>query len=161
MFVPVILGSDKTTVSVATGHTEYWPLYASIGNIHNNIRRAHGAGLVLVGFLSIPKGNSSPLVIFSLKPDPFFLADRTEANTPEFRAFRRKLFHVSLSAILESLRAGEVVPEVHRCPDGHYRRGIWGIGPYIADYPEQLFLACVVKDWCCRSGFLSFNVINL
>ena len=48
--------SDKTTVSVATGHNEYWPFYASIGNIHNNVRRAHGDGLVLVGFLSIPKG---------------------------------------------------------------------------------------------------------
>jgi hypothetical protein len=55
LLVPIILGSDKTTVSVATGHIEYWPLYASIGNIHNNIRRAHGSGLVLVGFLSIPK----------------------------------------------------------------------------------------------------------
>jgi hypothetical protein len=55
LFVPIILGSDKTTVSVATGHIEYWPLYASIGNLHNNMRRAHGSGLVLVGFLSIPK----------------------------------------------------------------------------------------------------------
>lgn len=64
MFVPVVLGSDKTTVSVATGHTEYWPLYASIGNIHNNIRRAHGSGLVLVGFLPIPKGSSSFLAHF-------------------------------------------------------------------------------------------------
>ena len=35
------------TVSVGTGHTEYWPLYASIGNIHNSVRRAHGSGLVL------------------------------------------------------------------------------------------------------------------
>lgn len=61
---------------------------------------------------------------------------------------------------MESLRAGEVAPEVHRCPDGHYRRVIWGIGPYIADYPEQLFLACVVKDWCCRSGFI-IVVINV
>ena len=55
MFVPVVMGSDKTTVSVATGHNEYWPLYASIGNVHNNIRRAHGNGLVLVGFLATPK----------------------------------------------------------------------------------------------------------
>ncbi|KAG6327108.1 hypothetical protein ID866_11980 [Astraeus odoratus] len=37
MFVPVILGSDKTTVSVGTGHTEYYPLYVSLGNVHNNI----------------------------------------------------------------------------------------------------------------------------
>ncbi|KAG2028527.1 hypothetical protein BDR03DRAFT_883199, partial [Suillus americanus] len=40
-FVPVVLGSDKTTVSVATGNNEYYPLYASIGNVRNNVRRAH------------------------------------------------------------------------------------------------------------------------
>ncbi|OBZ74546.1 hypothetical protein A0H81_05423 [Grifola frondosa] len=36
-FVPVILGSDKTTVSVATGQNEYYPLYASIDNVYNNV----------------------------------------------------------------------------------------------------------------------------
>jgi len=55
MFIPIILGSDKTTVSVATGHNEYYPLYISVGNIHNNVRRAHRNGLVLLGFLAIPK----------------------------------------------------------------------------------------------------------
>jgi hypothetical protein len=55
MFVPIILGSDKTTVSVATGHNQYWPVYMSIGNIHNNTRRAHRNGVVLLGFLPIPK----------------------------------------------------------------------------------------------------------
>ncbi len=59
MFVPVILGSDKTTVSVATGQNDYWPLYGSVGNLHNHVRRAHGAGLVLIAFLAIPKGTSS------------------------------------------------------------------------------------------------------
>ncbi|KAF8234007.1 hypothetical protein L208DRAFT_1264234 [Tricholoma matsutake] len=33
VFCPIILSSDKTTVSVATGHNEYWPIYLSIGNI--------------------------------------------------------------------------------------------------------------------------------
>ena len=56
MFVLVIVGSNKTTVSVGTGDNEFWPIYGSIGNVHNNVRRAHGAGLVLIGFLSIPKG---------------------------------------------------------------------------------------------------------
>ena len=55
MFVPIVMGSDKTTVSVATGQNDYWPLYASIGNVHNNIRRAHGNGFVLVGFFANPK----------------------------------------------------------------------------------------------------------
>ena len=48
MFVPIILGSDKTTVSVGTGNNEYWPLYGSIGNIHNNIRQAHASGKVII-----------------------------------------------------------------------------------------------------------------
>jgi hypothetical protein len=63
MFVPIFLGSDKTTVSVATGHNQYWPLYTSIGNIHNNVRRAHRNGVVLLGFLAIPasKHNNVPL----------------------------------------------------------------------------------------------------
>jgi hypothetical protein len=58
MFVPIILGSDKTTVSVATGNNEYYPLYLSIGNICNNVRRAHRNGVALVGFLSVPKSMS-------------------------------------------------------------------------------------------------------
>ncbi|KIJ16151.1 hypothetical protein PAXINDRAFT_32952, partial [Paxillus involutus ATCC 200175] len=53
MFVPIIMGSDKTTVSVATGNNEYYPLYVSNGNIHNSMRRGHGAAVSLVGFLAI------------------------------------------------------------------------------------------------------------
>lgn len=55
MFAPVILGSDKTTVSVATGQNEYYPLYAGIGNAQNHVRRAHRNALTVVGFLAIPK----------------------------------------------------------------------------------------------------------
>ena len=58
--MPIILGSDKTTVSVATGQNEYYPLYASIGNIHNTTRRAHRNGVAVVGFLSIPKSECMP-----------------------------------------------------------------------------------------------------
>lgn len=54
-FCPIILGSDKTTVSVATGQNDYYPLYMSNGLIHNNIRRAHRNGVSLIGFLAIPK----------------------------------------------------------------------------------------------------------
>jgi Plavaka transposase len=55
MFVPVILGSDKTTVSVATGQNEYYPLYAGIGNVQNHVRRAHRNALAVIAFLAIPK----------------------------------------------------------------------------------------------------------
>ena len=157
LFVPVILGSDKTTVSVATGHSEYWPLYASIGNIHNNVRRAHGSGLVLVAFLAIPKSNHSSFLLFKfvlICISDIHSATKAETDSVEFRQFRRKLFHVSLSTILESLRPGETTPEVFQCSDGRYRRVIWGVGPYIADYPEQALLACIVQNWCPKCAFV-------
>ena len=162
MFVPIILGSDKTTVSVATGHVEYWPLYGSIGNIHNNVRRGHGAGLVLVGFLSIPKSKLY-IPVACLWDDlwPFFLAEKEHATSVAFRVFRRKLFHTSISLILQSLRPGETTPEVYQCPDQHYRRVIWGIGPYIADYPEQVLLACIVQDWCAKSVFFCYILSSI
>jgi hypothetical protein len=62
--------------------------------------------------------------------------------------FRRQLFHSSLGMILEPLRSAMTTPEVTRCPDGHLRRIIYGLGPYIADYPEQVLLASVVQGWC-------------
>ncbi|KAI6096954.1 hypothetical protein EDD17DRAFT_1770743 [Pisolithus thermaeus] len=55
MLMPIILGSDKTTVSVATGQNDYYPLYLSIGNVHNNTHRAHHNSVVLLAFLAIPK----------------------------------------------------------------------------------------------------------
>ena len=55
MLCPIILGADKTTVSVATGHIEYHPLYLSIGNIHNTLRRSHCNSVIPIGFLAIPK----------------------------------------------------------------------------------------------------------
>jgi hypothetical protein len=57
-FAPVILGSDKTTVSVGTGHTEYYPLYISLGNVHNHVRRSHRNAIVILAFLAIPKSKS-------------------------------------------------------------------------------------------------------
>ena len=48
--------SDKTTVSVATGHQEYHPVYQSPVNITNTAHSAHGLGLMPVAFLPIPKG---------------------------------------------------------------------------------------------------------
>jgi len=56
MFVPVVLGSDKTVVLVRTGNTEYHPLYLLIGNVRNGVQRAHKNAVVVVGFLTQLKG---------------------------------------------------------------------------------------------------------
>ncbi|KAG1794380.1 uncharacterized protein HD556DRAFT_1236734 [Suillus plorans] len=130
-FVPLIIGSDKTVVSVATGQTEYHPLYLSIGNIHNSVRRAHRNGVVLIGFLAIPK---------SMK----------EHNDDiKYRNFRWQLFQRSLAKIFESVKPFMENFDVTRFPDdGHYRRTVYGLGPYIADYPEQILLSGIVQNWC-------------
>lgn len=39
-------------------------------------------------------------------------------------------------------------PHIMRCPDGHYRRSLFELGPFIADYPEQVCLAGIVSGWC-------------
>ena len=64
MFVPIIIGSDKTTVSVATGQHSYHPIYLSVGNVHNRVRRAHKDTLVLIGFLPIPAGKKYLILVY-------------------------------------------------------------------------------------------------
>lgn len=81
-----------------------------------------------------------------------WVVSRQHSNTaqPEFRKFRHQLFHSSIAAILQPLLPAMTVPEVVRCPDGHFRRAIYTLGPYIADYPEQVLLGCIVQNWCPR-----------
>ncbi|KAK7435978.1 hypothetical protein VKT23_019385 [Stygiomarasmius scandens] len=130
MLVPVILGSDKTTVSVAMGNVEYHPLYLSIGNIHNTVRRAHRNAVVPIAFLPIPK------------------SDCEYDNDPDFRLFKKRLYHSSITAVLRSLKSGMTKPVIRRCPDGHFRRVIYDLAAYIADYPEQVYLSGIVQGWC-------------
>ncbi|KAI0295051.1 hypothetical protein B0F90DRAFT_1811552 [Multifurca ochricompacta] len=130
MYCPIILGCDKTTVSVATGHVEYHPLYLSIGNIHNTVRCVHHNAIVPIAFLAIPK------------------SDRRYDDDPEFRKFKRQLYHASLSTILRTLLPGMTKPAIRQCPDGHYRRIIYDLITFIADYPEQVMLTGIVQGWC-------------
>ncbi|KAF8878630.1 hypothetical protein BD779DRAFT_1613015 [Infundibulicybe gibba] len=132
MYCPIILGSDKTTVSVATGNVEYHPLYLSIGNVHNTVRRTHRNAVVPIGFLAIPKG------------------DRKYDGDIAFQKFKRQLYHASISAILESLCSGMTTPVV--------RRFLYDLASYIADYPEQVLLAGVVQHWCPRCTALVGNL---
>ena len=67
-----------------------------------------------------------------------------------FRKFRRQLVHTSLAIILTPVKVFMEVPEVTKFPDGHFHRAIYSLGPYIADYPEQALLACIVQGWCAK-----------
>lgn len=73
---------------------------------------------------------------------------REHGNTDEIRLFRRQLYHTCIAEILKSLHSAMTKPEAVRCPDGHYRRAVYGIGADIGDYPEQALHACIVEGWC-------------
>ena len=148
MFVPIILGSDKTTVSVATGQNDFYPLYLSIGNVQNHIRRTHKNALVLIGFLPIPKGSCHS---FTHIPAPNLTGTtgaRKDTDTEEFRTFKRDLTHRSIATILFPLRPFMKTPDIILCPDGYFRRAIYGLGPHISDYPEQMALTWLLLGWC-------------
>ncbi|KAI9438995.1 hypothetical protein H4582DRAFT_2111280 [Lactarius indigo] len=130
MYCPIILGSDKTIVSVMTGHVEYHPLYLSIGNLHNTVRRAHRNAVIPIAFLAIPK------------------CDHWNDKCSKFRVFKRQLYHASISAVLGPLHSGMTTPVVRRCPDSHFRRVIYDLFAFIADYPEQAMLTGIVQGWC-------------
>lgn len=149
MFVPVILGSDKTTISVATSQNDYYPLYISTGNLHNNIRCSHRESVSLVRFLSIPTSEFISNIFQTYMNYPV-LAERGYKGSKEYLHFRWHLFHASLRAILESFRPAMQKPEIVKCADGHFRRAVYGLGPYIADYPEQSLLSCTIQGWCPR-----------
>ena len=77
-------------------------------------------------------------------------AEKKYADNPTFRIFHHQLFHTSITHILSSLRPAISMPEVVMCADGLYRCVVYGLGPYIANYLEQVLISGVVQGWCPR-----------
>ncbi|KAI6011092.1 hypothetical protein EDC04DRAFT_2871132 [Pisolithus marmoratus] len=127
---PIILGSDKTTVSIATRQTDYYPLYLSIRNVCNTTHHVHCNAVVLIGFLAMLK------------------MCRENANTPAFHKFKKQLFHSSLAHILCSLHAVITVPETVLFSNEYYHCIIYSFAAYIADYEEQVLLSSIMHGWC-------------
>jgi len=156
MFVSIILGSNKTTVTVGTGDIKYHPLYFSVGNIQNSVWRAHRNTIIPIGFWLFRKVCSLIYIQSSLDQFSYSLDDCKYDKDPAFCKFKRQLYHSSISAILSTLKPTTSTPAVYCCPNGHFRCVVFKIGPFIADYPEQVMLAGVKQGWCPRCVFIIF-----
>ena len=77
-----------------------------------------------------------------------FLGGQKDTDQETFQDFHRRLFHGCLVVMLKSLKRFMHTWDVVRCADHHFRRAIYGIGPYIGDYPEQTAIAGIVYGWC-------------
>ena len=151
MLVPVTADSDKTTVSIATGHQEYHPVYVLPGNIYS-ILLIEDMEMVLC---LLPFCLSQTYVVIDLSIDIFtqmnktyLLASKLQQKQPEFQKFCQKLYHKCLQVVFSPLKPYMDKSKVVKCPDGHFCHTIFSLGPYIADYPEQVWLAGIVSNWC-------------
>ncbi|KAG1760002.1 hypothetical protein EDD22DRAFT_1044069 [Suillus occidentalis] len=121
---PVILASDKTSLSQFRGDQEVWPVYLTLGNISKDIRRQPSKrAAILIAYLPISK---------------------LECFTQDVRSVE----------LLEPLvSAGEKGVEV-TCPDRQVRRLYPIVAAYIADFPEQCLVACCMENRCpkCTVG---------
>ena len=149
MMVPLIVGSDKMLASNATGLNEFHPLYISPGNVKNLVCHAHCDALIPIGFLAIPK--SKGLISYFFTFSCVLLGSWKDGWSILLRSFCRQLMHESIKTILSPLHPYMSKPDIVMCPDGHYWRAVYILGPYIADYPEQVILAGVVNRWCVQS----------
>lgn len=148
VFIPIIGSSDKTTVSVATGHQEYHLVYQSPGGFINMAQQAHCMGVMPVAFLPIPKGKNYSTYSFDCHIYLSHLAQQKHHNKPAFLTFCCQLYHTCLVKIFQPLKTGMTSPEMICCPDGHWWHTIYSLGPYIANYPKQVFLAGIGQNWC-------------
>lgn len=103
----------------------------------------------LLHFFLFPKASANILTkLLALILIYLFTARRKHRQTVAYQTFCRQMYHSCLAHVFNPLKAGMTTPESILCPDGHWRQAVYGLGPYIADYPEQVWLSGIVQGWC-------------
>src|SRR6266849_1250531 len=82
---------------------------------------------------------------------------RKDQLTIAYQRFSRQLFYACLAYVYSPLKPAMMVPELVQCPDGHFHYAIYSIEPYIADYPEQVWLTGTVQNWCPKYAICHFH----
>ena len=113
MFLPLAMGSDETTDSVATGKQEFHPFYGSPGVISNIACRGHGSGV----FPSDSERSDDFFKTLDYILNRFSVAKR-HREAVAFRKFARQLYHICLAFVLSLSKKGMTTPVVMKCPDG-------------------------------------------
>ncbi|KAI5989448.1 hypothetical protein EDC04DRAFT_2873164 [Pisolithus marmoratus] len=109
---PVILSSDKTSLSVFSGNKKAWLVYLTIGNISKDVRRQVLSHVtILIGYLPVSK-----LKCFKKK-------------THSLAGYC--LFHHAMLLLLQPLVDASHNGKIMTCTDA-----------YVANFPEQCLVAC-------------------
>ncbi|KAH9847806.1 hypothetical protein C2E23DRAFT_740945, partial [Lenzites betulinus] len=127
--IPIIISSDKTQLTVF-GNKSAYPVYLTIGNLPKDIRRKPShCGQILLAYL--PTSNLEHIT-----------------NKAARRRTLSNLFHACMRQILSPLQAAGEDGVSMVSGDGQMYRCHPVLAAYVADYPEQLLVACCKKGDC-------------
>ena len=124
--VPIIIASDKTSVTHHTGGLKMHPIFITIGNIQSDIRmQATSHAWRCVAFMPVPD--------FEVHPD--------------FRSIlSARLFHSCMDIVFASLKKTAEHGSPMTDALGYVRNCITPLVAYIADLPEQQLITGVTKN---------------
>ncbi|EJD37744.1 hypothetical protein AURDEDRAFT_72956, partial [Auricularia subglabra TFB-10046 SS5] len=129
--VPIIISSDKTELTQFTGKATAYPIYMTVGNIADHIRRQPSRrAQILIGYL------------------PTSSIDEAGLTELAARNARARLFHAAVRTILEPLRSAAADGIMLKSSDGAVRKCYPLLAVYAGDYPEQCLAAGVRSTRC-------------
>ncbi|KAI6008951.1 hypothetical protein EDC04DRAFT_2871434 [Pisolithus marmoratus] len=123
-FLGVIGASDKTPLTIGTGNKEMHPLLLSLANIHAGVRmKATSHAFALATYLPIPKFRNITLAVQAV--------------------LSAHIYHFAISIVMWNLIIANHDSKEMSDPLGNRQTMHTPLIAWIADYPEQLMIACV------------------
>ncbi|KAG8742846.1 hypothetical protein FRC10_000825 [Ceratobasidium sp. 414] len=135
--VPLIISTDRTTLSLMAGNQTAYPVYLTIANIDKSVRRkVNMRATTLLAYLPVDKFD--------------YVLDDEERSR-----LRRELTHRAMEKLFEELRVASKEGVEALCADGRYRRAYLIVAGLSLDFEEQVLMSGIISSGCpkCRQGF--------
>ncbi|KAG8728335.1 hypothetical protein FRC10_005061, partial [Ceratobasidium sp. 414] len=130
--VPLIISSDRTSLSTMAGGQEAYPVYITVANIKKSVRReTNRKATALLAYLPVDDFENAP-------------------NAQEKSRLKHTLTHRAMEKIAEPLRTASNEGIEMLCADGRFRRGYPIVAGEVLDWKEQCVHACILESRCTK-----------